>query len=76
MQIVDLYRSAWSIHLFPSFPDVITLHHTVISLFLSTLPLVIAPPLFNFLTCQHETCVCVCVHFLMCAGKDLSGQWC
>lgn len=70
-----------SLHPFPSFPDVITLHHTVISLILPTLPSsLISPPRHSFaaiFTCQndHLSRVCVCVLVHLCKESCLSGQW-
>lgn len=83
MQIVDLCIDLpgasllASIHLFSSSPDVITFHHTVISLFVPTLPLVFTPPLLFSHTHlskrspQRGESVCLCVHFWICAQKDM-----
>ena len=76
-------------HPFPSFPDVITLHHTVISLFLPALTsFLISPPRHSswaIFTCQNDhlsrvcvcvcVCACVCALVLLCLERYLSGRW-
>lgn len=67
-----------SLHLLPSSPDVISLHHTVISLFLPTLPstisLIFTPLFFSHIALskwspKQGVYVCLCVYFVLVQGK-------
>lgn len=82
MQIVDLSIDLAaasffhpSLHPFPSFSDVITLHHAVISLFLPTFPSLFSlliTPLQPYSPVKVCVRVCLCVHtaWPMVRGKD------